>query len=202
MRAPNNNLAAQIELVCGSSGSGKSYGIKARIANERCVLVFDVKNEYGQLPGFKVAHTAAEFVTMARAGGRVSWPATSPEEFDFFCRVVWARADCLCIVEELSSVTSPGKASGAWHRIITQGRGFGIRTIGVTQRPAEIDKTIVGNASMIRCHQLTRAADRKYVAAELDIELGTLTNLPEFCYVERDMKGRTVRFGGPRQKRR
>lgn len=201
MRSPNNKLPAEIIVVCGSTGSGKSEGIKKRIANEKCVLVFDVKNEYGSLPGFKRATSPSEFLSLARAGGRVAYPAPS-EQFEFFCRVAWARGDCLVIAEELASVTSPGKACGPWHLILSQGRGFGIRTIGITQRPAEIDKTIIGNASVIRCHQLTRLKDRKAVAAELDVPLAQLSNLPEFGYVERDMKRRTVTFNPPRQKAR
>lgn len=201
MRRPDNNRRAEVWLVCGSTGSGKSHAIKARIAREPCVMVFDVKNEYGSLPGFRTAHSRAEFVGLARGGGRVAWPATSPEDFEFFCRVVWARADCLVIVEELASVTAPGKACGTWHLIISQGRGFGIRTIGITQRPAEIDKTLVGNASLIRTHQLTRAKDRKYVADELDIDPQVILDLPEFGYVERDVKARTVSYGGPSTRR-
>lgn len=201
MRRPNNNLPAEIVVVCGSTGSGKSHGIKARIARERCVLVWDAKNEYGSLPGFKGTHSPAEFVALARAGGRVAF-AASPDQFAFFCRVVWARGDCLCIAEELAGVTGTAKACGAWHQILTQGRGYGIRTIGITQRPAEIDKTIIGNATLIRSHRLTRLNDCKAVAAELDVPIEKLRALQGFEFVERDMTAGLVRWSKPIHKSR
>lgn len=201
MRRPDNSRPAQIVVVCGSTGTGKSHGIKAGIARERTVLVWDAKNEYGELPGFRSTHDPAEFVRLARAGGRVAL-AAPPELFPFWARVVWARGDCLAVAEELAGVTGTAKACGAWHQILTQGRGYGIRTIGVTQRPAEIDKTIIGNATLIRAHRLTRFEDRRYVARELDVSIETLGALQGFECIERDMTAGTVRYGAATTKRR
>ncbi|GAC1677123.1 MAG: hypothetical protein NVS9B2_27980 [Steroidobacteraceae bacterium] len=207
MRSPNNSLPAHVEVICGAMGSGKSQGVKNAIKRERDVFVFDVKNEYGTLPGFKVAHSRAELVEAAKRGGRWAFPS-KPEDFDFWCRVVWARGSCMVIAEELASVTQPGKACGAWHLICTQGRGFGLRIVGITQRPAEIDKTIIGNASLFRCHRLSRANDRKYMAAELDCEVEHVARLNGFQYLERtvyppalshvDDRGRRVILRGNR----
>lgn len=166
-------------------GSGKSQGIKDALRAEPHVYVFDVKNEYGQLRGFKVARTRADLVTAARAGGRWSYPANGADEFDFWCRVMWARGSAFLVAEELASVTTPGKASGAWHLICTQGRGYGLRVAGITQRPAEIDKTIIGNASVFRCHRLSRADDRRYMARELDCDQRYVDALEGFELIER-----------------
>ncbi|PPE71786.1 hypothetical protein C3942_21775, partial [Solimonas fluminis] len=114
MRKPDNSLPAQIEFICGSSGTGKSYLIKQRIGAERNVLVWDAKNEYGDLPGFRSTHDPAEFVRLARQGGRIAF-AAPPTLFDFYTRVVWARGGCLNIVEELGAVTGTAKARDAWH---------------------------------------------------------------------------------------
>lgn len=187
MREPDNSLPADVRVIAGSMGSGKSFETKRAIARERTVFVFDVKNEYGSLPGFRRVYTRADFLAAMRRGGRVAWATTGVADFEFFCRCVWHRGSALVIVEELASVTGTGKAIGAWHLILTQGRGFGLRVIGVTQRPAEIDKTIIGNATLIRAHRLSRGSDRAYVAAELDVPRADLDALQGWDYIERDV---------------
>jgi len=194
MREPDNTLPADIRVIMGATGSGKSFETKRAIKGERTVFVFDVKNEYGSLPGFRRASSRADFFREMQRGGRLAWAATSPADFEFFCRCVWARGCGLVIVEELASVTGTAKAIGAWHLILSQGRGFGLRVIGITQRPAEIDKTIIGNATLIRTHRLTRGSDRAYVAAELDVPRAELDALQGHEYIERHVPTNQLRY--------
>ncbi len=198
MRSPDNSLPAQIEFICGSSGTGKSEEIKTRLRVGRFanVLVWDAKNEYGALPGFKSTHDPATFLKWARVGGRIAY-AAPPSQFEFYCRVVWARGGCLNIVEELAAVTGTAKACGPWHLIVSQGRGYGIRTIGIAQRAAEVDKTLIGNASLIHVRRLTRADDRIAMSRELDVPLPHLTALQNFQFIERDMTTGKLRYSHP-----
>ena len=199
MREPDNRLPADIRVIAGATGSGKSAETKRALKTERGdVFVFDVKNEYGSQPGFRRVHTRADFLREMRRGGRIAWATTGPADFEFFCKCVWARGSALIIVEELSSVTGTAKAIGAWHLILTQGRGYGLRVIGITQRPAEIDKTIIGNATLIRTHRLTRGSDRAYVAAELDVPRGELDALTEYDYIERHVPTNKLRYSNLR----
>ncbi len=203
MREPNNRLPADIRIIMGATGSGKSEETKQALLREKGdVFVFDVKNEYGSQPGFRRVGTRADFYREMLKGGRVAWAANSPADFEFFCRCVWARGSALVIVEELASVTGTAKAIGAWHLILTQGRGYGLRVIGITQRPAEIDKTIIGNATLIRTHRLTRGSDRAYVAAELDVPRSDLDALKDFDYIERHVPTNKLRYSAQKQARR
>lgn len=187
MRSPNNSLPCDIRFICGQSGSGKSYSLKKELQRETNVYVMDIKNEYGELPGFRIAHSRAEFVKALRSGGKWAYPAPATE-FDFFCRGVWARGSCLCVAEELACCSpSSGRAVGAWHLILTQGRGYGIRTVGVAQRPAEVDKTIIAMSTLLRTHRHLRADDRVYVAKELDIPLDEVKVLKGLDYIERNV---------------
>lgn len=196
MRAPNNALAADVRFICGSMGTGKSHGTKESLKGESNVYVFDVKNEYGSLKGFRVVHSREDFVRAIKAGGRWAWPKTSPEDFEFFCRAVWARGCCLAVVEELASLTGTAKARGAWHLILTQGRGYGIRVVGLAQRPAEVDKTIIGNATLLRVHRLSRADDRAYMAKELDVPQEAVDALSGYQFIQRDvLKGQVSGTG-------
>ena len=186
MRKPDNNLPAQIEFICGSSGTGKSHLIKQRIAKEREVLVWDAKNEYGDLPGFRSTHNLLEFVQLARQGGRIAF-AAPPSLFDAYCRVVWARGGCLNIVEELGAVTGTAKARDTWHLICSQGRGYGIRTIGIAQRVAEVDKTLIGNLSLLHVRRLAYVEDQQRMASLLGVSRERVAALTGYHYLERNI---------------
>ncbi len=205
MRKPNNALLAQIEFICGSSGTGKSELIKQQLKTEKQVLVWDAKNEYGDLPGFRTTHRKDEFLKLARAGGRVAF-AAPPSEFDFYTRVVWARGGCLNIVEELGAVTGTAKARDAWHLICSQGRGYGIKTIGIAQRVAEVDKTLIGNLSRLHVRRLAYEEDQVRMARLLGVPTERVAALIGYHWIERDMTAGIVtssldQVKGPPQKR-
>lgn len=196
MRRPNNRLPADITAVFGSTGTRKTTGyVMPRVDAERgAVVIWDAKNEYQGVPGVVTVYDRAELVQAVRSCRRLAFHAP-PDEFAFWCRVVWARGDALVIAEELAQVTTPGKACGAWHQILTAGRGFGLRTIGIGQRPAEVDKTIIGQASLLHVRRLTRAADRRYMAAELDVAPGIVDAMRGDQWIEREIATGAVRVG-------
>jgi hypothetical protein len=113
--------------------------------------------------------------------------------FDAFCRLawVWVRvAPGVLVIEELADVTSPGKAPPAWGEIVRKGLRYGPHIYALTQRPAESDKTVIGNASVIHCHRMARSMDRAYMARELDIAQDQLDALKPLDFIERDATGR------------
>lgn len=135
---------------------------------------------------------------------RMAWVgAVSKDHFETFCRLawVWLRASRgVLIVEELADVTSPGKAPAAWGEIVRKHRHSGGQVYALTQRPAESDKTIVGNAAVIHCGRMNRASDRKYMADCLDVSLEEITRLQDLDYLERDMRTHRLERGRVRFK--
>lgn len=91
------------------------------------------------------------------------------------------------VAEELSAFTTPGKAPSGWHILLTQGLEFRADIWALVQRPAESDKTCIGNATRLRAFAMTRAADCAYLARELDCEPAEIAALKPLAYVERDM---------------
>ncbi len=183
--AIDNTRSADITAVAGSTGSGKSAWIMRQLKGRKRIIVFDAKDEYGELPGFRRFTSVGE---MARhllrvKAARVAFVPSSREDLDPFCRVAWAWGDCTVVIEESAAYTNPGKAPPAYHRLLTQGRAIGLRMFVVTQRPAESDKTVWGNQTLIWCGRLARRMDRKTMADELDCPIEQLNALRPLDFV-------------------
>lgn len=183
---------ARIVVVCGSSGSGKSAWVKQQVARAPRLVVWDPDDEY-EAAGCERITSPSELVeALAAAGrrgpGRFAFVATAARHFDFWARCAFAWGQCVAVAEETADVTTPGKAPDGWGQLVRRGRKHGIDIYGVTQRPAESDKTIVGNASCIHAGQLVRVRDRAYIAAEMGVEKRELDALQPLQWVERDMR--------------
>ncbi|MEN0037467.1 MAG: hypothetical protein AAGC78_10370 [Cellvibrio sp.] len=145
---PNRNT-----LYLGRSGSGKSQACKQNPEIPRSgarVLLWDLSHDH------KAHHidsktTYANQVKEAIKSGKpfrlaFSGGDGSIEDFEWWCSVVWVALDGNCetfvVVEELSAVCSSiGKASPNAAKLLNQGRKFGMRFHGITQKPQEISKT-------------------------------------------------------------
>jgi hypothetical protein len=119
--------------------------------------------------------------------------------FEAFCRLAWvwlrSRRGNVLVVEELADVTAPGKAPAAWGEIVRKNRRAGGRVYALTQRPAESDKTIVGNAAVLHAGRMNTARDRKWMAECLDVPAGEVAKLKDLDYIERDMRTHELRRG-------
>lgn len=202
-------LSGLLALVTGQSRSGKTFWTAQRVAREPRVLVWDSMNEFATDYGYRRITSAPELHRVAlssapvRAGYVVPVTASS---FDTFCRLAWvwlrvnARAGhrVAIVVEEMADVTTPGKAPAAWGEIVRKGLRFGPHVYALTQRPAESDKTVVGNANLLHCHAMSRADDARYMARELraPVELVDGLRLDRFEWLELDRRTRTLTAGG------
>lgn len=161
------SLTADIQAVMGASGTGKSHYVKKLIARDRRLLVWDIEDEYRELPAVKLSELPA--ILAARKACRVRFICSSDaderaREFDLFCRIAFASGALRLVVEELRFVTTASRAPGGWAAITLRGRKRGIRTIGTSQRPAQIDKDFLGNCTLLRVGALEYPEDRKAVA--------------------------------------
>lgn len=176
MRRLDNSRKAEIIVVSGSSGSGKTSWLKQRIKAKKRVIVWDAKAEYSAADKFVTVTTQRDLLKLLKdhktGGLRVSYQPrmVNVKAFDWWAMAVYAWGGCVAIAEETADVTTPSKAPDGWGQLIRKGRGFGIAVYGVTQRPAESDKTIIGNATLIHCGRLSRSQDRVYMAKELNLQ--------------------------------
>jgi hypothetical protein len=176
---------ADIRAVLGAPGTGKSHYLKAVLAKEKRALVWDMEDEYVDIPAVTIQMLPAA-LHMAGKGAfkfRVI-PTTDADkrqiEFDLFCRTAMAVGNLLMLAEELRFVTQPSKAPAGWASVTLRGRKRGVRVVGASQRPASIDKDFLGGATLIRCGALGYPEDRKAVAAVMGIDPGEIEKLEGF----------------------
>lgn len=196
---------AQIWAVIGASGTGKGLWIKQQLAalQPPRLICWDFKNEYGDharpvetLDGIRRAMIAAK-----KGGLRVRYlPRGAGEknvrkEFEALCELVYAFGHCVFIAEELSNVTTPGWAPAAWRKMTTSGRHEAVHIIGATQNPALVDKTFLGNCTLVHVCALREYPHRQYVARSIDAPLQRVTDLQQFEYLERDYDTGELRSG-------
>jgi hypothetical protein len=202
-------MAAELELkiwaVLGASGQGKGVWLKQQLAKlkPKRMVIWDFKKEYD---GWGKLTTSLREVraAMIKAGEgplhiryvtQASGRKDTQKEFEAICALVYAWQHCVFIAEELVNVTTPSWAPGAWLKMTTSGRHEGIHIIGVTQSPALVDKTFLGNATLIHCCFLKQRRHRKVVAEDMDIDIAELNGLKKFEYIEQNTDTREVSRG-------
>lgn len=166
---------ADIRAIMGASGTGKSHYTKGELAKANRALVWDMEDEYDNIPAVTL-HQLPAALHQAKAGPfklRIIPSADKDKraaEFDLFCRCAMAVGKLLIVAEELRFVTEPSRAPAGWAAVNLRGRKRGLRIIGASQRPASIDKDFLSNATLIRCGALGFPADRSAVAAVMGID--------------------------------
>lgn len=124
---------------------------------------------------------------------------TGPDSgFNDLCKLgyLWGQVwPIVFIGEEISDVTSPGKAPDWWGQLIRKGLYYGNHIYSITQRPAECDKTVWGNASVIHTHLFRRAEDREYMARQLGCGVQQIEALQQFDYLEQWIGETELRAG-------
>jgi hypothetical protein len=159
---------AKIVAVIGASGVGKSSYIKADLLKPAMkssagMLIWSPLEKTDNYAGFcrgVVVTKITDLVARLKTGRRAVVYVPSGDDkavkkqFDMFCRIAWELVGWTILVEELSRVTMPSWSPPAWRNLSTAGRHQGLTLIGVTQRPANVDKDFMGNCSEIRCYRV------------------------------------------------
>ena len=197
--------AAQIWAVIGASGTGKGLWIKQQLAalQPARLVCWDFKNEYGDyarpvetLEGIgRAMLTAGSGPLRIRYLPRGAGEKNVRKEFETLCELVYAWGQCVFVAEELSNVTTPGWAPAAWRKMTTSGRHEAVHIIGATQNPALVDKTFLGNCTLVHVCALREYPHRQYVARSIDCPLQSVTDLQQFEWIERDYATGELRNG-------
>lgn len=193
---------ANIRAYLGGSGTGKTLSVRQYVAKARPrrLLLWDAIGEHDGTGALCAnARDLEQRSRAARFALRYVPRGTGRElerEFEFFCLVAWRSVGALVWVEELSQVTRPSFAGPTWRKLTTAGRHQALTIIGTAQRPAQIDKDFLGNATFIRATGGFRyARDSEVVAQVLRVERAELDAMPRLHFVERDFLSGELRRG-------
>lgn len=162
------------------TGTGKSYKVKQLIKNDTRLVIWDSLADYH---GAAVSDWPRMIKILKMKKFRVAFrPSFKRMEADFdrFCRIAWAVGNMRVVAEELNKVTKPSHAPPSWREITSRGRHRGLRIIGVSQRPASVDKDFFSMATEIYAGRLTYTPDRKSLAPMLgDAKAAQLATMPD-----------------------
>lgn len=185
----DTNRKADINYIVGSTGAGKSYYIKAQIAAEKRLIVFDPDDEYGDIPGIVTVTRGAELTAAIKAakggqGLKIRLVRNGVDAFELCNALAFGWTNCTYVAEEIADVTRVGKAPPYWGQTLRRGRKRGIRIFITTQRPAEADKTAFTQASMIRTGLLGNFADQQAMSRSLDLPIDLIRKLGPLDFIE------------------
>lgn len=200
MNRQGSHNKARIIAVMGASGTGKGRYIKTELLPLfSCpVMVWSAlekSDNYAGIMRVRATESLVEMIAAWRAGrSAVYIPPQNPkligDAFALFCRAVWHMPGAVVLVEELSRVTTPSYAPPAWRDLSTAGRHQGITLIGTAQRPAQVDKDFMGNATTIRCFRVNYENDARVMAGVLREPWAGMMELPDFHFIERNLSSR------------
>lgn len=190
----------RLVAVTGASRSGKTHWTAQQLAGVDRLLVWDYKCEWNIRYRCRRLRTWSELREACKStapAARLAFHCEymDADAFDLFCRYAWLwarQAEGTLVIEETASVTSPGKAPRAWGEILRMGLGYGCSVYALTQRPAESDKTALGNASIVHCHRMGTLTDRKYMAQLLDVDVSMVQALKPREWIERHDTGELI----------
>ncbi len=188
--------------VTGASRSGKTSWVVERVRGARRLLVWDSAGEFSDLFNCERIETIAELAraVLDKRPRRLALvcPVDAPH-FAAFCGLamifVQLHAGAVVVVEELADVTSPNKAPSKWGELCRRGLRYGPDIYFLTQRPAESDKTSMGNASIVHAHQCGLEIDVEYMARQLRIDAAQVDALLPYQFIERDRRTKALKHG-------
>lgn len=191
--------------VFGATRQGKTTLTMQMLSERRSrrLLIFDPMGQYAdfaELVPDLGAMLAA--VRAARAGGfalRYVPPRASAEatvaRFDALCALAYDAGDLDLVAEELQLVTRPSWAPPAWSECTLRGGHRGVSIIGLSQRPASVDKNFFSNCSAVVSFRLNFEPDARCMAGMLFRDPGDIVALPQYTYIARDMNTGQVSEG-------
>lgn len=200
-----SDLVANIWGVLGASGTGKGLWIKKQLnkLKPKRLVVWDFMDEYGEFGGLRCTSLRDVRAALMKAGGgpmRVRYVTGAAgsdvrKEFEVICELVYAWGGCVFIAEELANVTTPSWAPAAWRKMTTSGRHRAVHIIGASQTPALVDKSFLGNCTLMHVSALRQASHRKAVSEAMDIDVALVAALLPLEYIEKDFSSGKVTTG-------
>jgi len=156
---------ADIKLVIGKTGSGKTCKVVKIIEDHKRVIMFDTQGkDYIDGVMFYDLHELRKFwLKVYRGNFRLIYRPLDPiTEFEEICRIAFVCGNLTIVAEELPSLCDPQRIGREFRKVIFRGRMNDIRFIGLMQRPIGIHRDITSQANEIYIFNIDEPGDVKY----------------------------------------
>lgn len=100
-------------------------------------------------------------------------------EFDQICRVIFYFGGVQLVLEELQEYASPHQLPHWLRKLMLVGRHQNISVLFTSQRPGEINKTVLSQCAHLFCGNIFEGNDLRYISNFLDQDAKILKNLPD-----------------------
>lgn len=199
---PGSSNEAEVIAVIGATGSGKGVYIKnyALKKSDKRLVIWDYMQEYGHFVDLVTPSLAKTMRGMAAPEFRIAFqPAYDDKliakQFDAFCKATVAAGNLRVVVEELAFVTKASHAPAGWKQATSIGRHKGLRLIGASQRPAQVDKAFWSNCTEIHCGFLNYEDDQRTMAKALGVSLSDIQGLKPLEYIHKNVRTKEIVCG-------
>jgi hypothetical protein len=201
MKTDQSN-SADVIAVIGATGSGKGVYIKnyELKKSEKRLLIWDYMREYGPFTDVQTPKLVAALQTLTAQRFRTAFhpdfeDKVRAKQFDLFCKAAVHAGNLRLVVEELAFVTAPSFAPAGWKMVTSVGRHRGLRVVGASQRPAQVDKAFWSNCTEIHCGFLNYEDDQKVMARTLGVSLSDVQALQPLEYFHKNVRTKEIRQG-------
>lgn len=164
-------------LVCGMTGTGKSYLCENYLRGYKYVVKLDTKDETGERRregkspwlglkegrDFTVIHNFDELddVDTDKIIYVPDYDEQNENTFNRFFRWIFERGNCILWIDELMSIGTVQSFPKELGRLMTQGRSKGVGVWSCTQRPSGIPMCVPSNCSYFFVFDMSLPQDRK-----------------------------------------
>lgn len=164
-------------LVCGMTGTGKSFLAEHYLRGYKYVVKLDTKDETGERHAegkspwegltegkdFTVCRNLEELdeIDTPKIIYVPAFEDQTQENFDEFFNWIFERGNCILWIDELMSVGTVQRFPRGLGRIMQQGRSKGIGVWACTQRPSGIPAIVPASCTYFFVFNMTLPQDRK-----------------------------------------
>ena len=165
---------ADIKLVIGKTGSGKTYKVTRLVAGCDRILFFDTQGkDYSDgVMFYDMTELRRFWLRVHRDKFRLIYRPIDPlREFEEICRLAFACGNLTVVAEELPSLCTAQQINAELRKVIFRGRLNDIHFIGLMQRPIGIHRDITSQATEIFCFNIDEPGDVKYLKDRIGADI-------------------------------